>query len=44
MSGEWVEDVGFGANDCLECGKKAVILVYAENWIERNYFEWEGLK
>ncbi len=33
-----------GANDFLNRREMAAVLVNAENWIKRNYFEWEGLK
>lgn len=34
----------FGAVDFLNRGQMAAILVNTENWIKRNYYEWEGLK
>ncbi len=34
----------FGSNDFFDRGQMAAILVNAGNWIEGNYFEWEGVK
>lgn len=34
----------FGSEDYLSRGQMAAILAKTGNWIERNYYEWEGLK
>lgn len=48
MGHDW-EDVSievrtFGVHDFLNRGQREAVLVNAKNWIERNYYEWEGLQ
>ena len=34
----------FGKKDYLKREQMVVTLINTENWIARNYYEWEGLK